>query len=159
MSAVNAAGVDMRAFVKALRGERYRSFLLHDAPLRGKSAFARKLADLEGGVYLDVLGLVADSPNLRSRVDTLDSGLLKSLALQAAGERVPLVIVDEFDFLLPVWGGEIAQVLEIVRKLSVAETPAVVGFVMQTLPALEQANLTTPSGKSRILTLEDVKPL
>jgi hypothetical protein len=159
MPAVNAAGVDMREFVKTLRGERYRSFILHDAPLRGKSEFARRLAQLEGGVYLDVLGLVADSPDLCSRVDTLDSGLLKSLALQAAGEHVPLVVVDEFDFLLPVWGGETGPVIEIVRKLSVVETPTVVGFVMQTLPALEQASLTTPSGMSRILTLEDVKPL
>ena len=62
--------------------------------------------------------------------------------------------MDEFDFLLPVWGGEIGPVLEIVRKLSVAEATAVVGFVMQTVPALEQARITTASGQA----LKDITP-
>lgn len=39
---------DMPAFIEAQRHERYRAFIVHGLPTKGKTAFARKLVELLG---------------------------------------------------------------------------------------------------------------
>src|SRR4051812_29784694 len=118
MPADSTGKIDMRTFVDSIRGERFRGFILHGTPLTGKSIFARKLTELIGGVYIDVLDVVARSPELTAQVDTLEPNFLKMLALDAANAGASLVLLDEFDFLVPVWGGDVGPIVEIARKLS-----------------------------------------
>ena len=151
--------LDMHAFLEAQRHERYRACIVHGPPDKGKTAFARKLVDATNGAYIDVLAKVAGAPELAAQVDILDAGFLKRLALEAAGQGTNVVMVDEFDFLLPLWGGDLLPLVEIVRKLSVTETQAIFVFVMQTTPALETFVLESSAGQSRILRLDEIKGL
>ena len=151
--------LDMRAFLEAQRHERYRAFIVHGLPATGKTAFARKAAAMMSGAYIDVLATVAATPELAAQVDILDAGFLKRLALESAGQGANVVLLDEFDFLLPVWGGDLSPLVEIVRKLSVTETQAIIGFVMQTTPALETLTLVNSAGQSRLLRLDEIQGL
>ncbi len=151
--------LDMPTFLEAQRHERYRAFVVHGSPTQGKTAFARKLVELLGGAYVDVLETVAGSRELSERVDTLSPNFLKEIALERAKQGANLVMLDEFDFLLPIWGSEQSRLFEIVRKLSVTETQAVVGFVMQTTPVLESLTLQNSAGQSRILRLDEIRGL
>jgi hypothetical protein len=149
--------VDMLAFLKTQQAERYRAFLVHGPPRCGKSAFARKLASASSGTYLDVLATVAAVPELAEQVDVLDAGFLKRLALDAANSGAGLVLVDEVDFLLPIWSGDLSPLLEIVRKVSPPETQAIIGFFMQTTPTLESLGLHNSVGQKRILRLDEIQ--
>lgn len=151
--------VEMHAFLAAQRHERYRAFIVHGPPNKGKTTFARKLAAAIGGAYVDVLALVADTPDLASRVDILDAAFIKKLALDAAHQGADVVILDELDFLVPVWGTDLSPLVEIVRKLSVTETQAIIGVVMQTTPTLEALALADSTGQSRILRLDEIQGL
>lgn len=92
-------------------------------------------------------------------MDTLSPDFLKEIALERAKKGANLVMLDAFDFLLPIWGSEQSHLFEIVRKLSVTETQAVVGFVMQTTPVLESLTLQNSAGQSRILRLDEIRGL
>ena len=151
--------LDMHAFLEAQRHERYRAFIVHGPPGKGKTAFARKMAALTNGAYIDVLATVAGTPALEAEVDILDVGFLKRLALDAVKTGASVVLLDEFDFLLPIWGGDLSPLVEFVRKLSVTETQAIIGFVMQTTPVLETFVLASSAGQSRILRLDEIKGL
>lgn len=151
--------VAMSAFLKLQRGERYRAFLVHGPPHCGKSTFARKLASQAGGTYLDVLTTVATNPELAAEVDLLDAARLKRLALDAAPQEAGLVLVDEFDFLLPLWGGDLSPLMEIVRKVSPPETQAILGFFMRTMPIFESLGLHNRAGQNRVLRLDEIQGL
>jgi len=151
--------LDIRAFLEAQRRERFRAFILHGPPLCGKSRFARKLAQSAGGAYVDVLAHVAGSPELSDKVDVLDVPFLKRLAVDAAaGDSAPLVVVDEWDFLLPVWA-DLAPLVEMVRRLSQTETAAVPCFVLQSQPLLDGLSLPNTRGQNRVLRLEEIQRL
>jgi hypothetical protein len=149
----------MHVFLDTQRRERYRAFIVHGPPNKGKSSFARKLAKITGGAYIDVLETVAKSPELAAQVDILDAGFLKGLALEVAEEGTSVILVDEFDFLIPIWAGDLSLLTEVVRKLSVTETQAIIGFVMQTVGALEDLTLKNSVGQSRNLRLDEIRGL
>lgn len=151
--------IDMRAFLERQRGERYRAFIVHGPARKGKTTFARKLADVSGGAYIDVLATVAADPALAADVDLLDANFLKRLALEAAAQGAGVIVVDEFDFLMPVWNGDLALLVEIARKLSVSDTQAVIGFVMHTVSALETTTLENSKHQSRVLRLDEIQAL
>lgn len=160
--------VDFRAFVALVQAtERKRTCLIHDLPLMGKSAFARKFAaTTPGGIYINVLDRVADDPNLCAQVDVLDATFLRSLLLtttreaQASGHAVPVICLDDLDFLLPVWDGWQAALLEMARSLRAEEINAVPLLFLQTRPAWQQArergDIKTTTGASRILELGQI---
>ncbi len=150
--------VDMLEFLATLRGQRYRAFIVHAPPRKGKSTFARALAKAANGAYIDVLATIAADPDLAAKIDVLDPPALKDFALKAANDA-SVVMVDEFDLLLPIWGGDIKQLSEIVRKLSVTETAATIGFIMRTLPAIESLEITTTTGQTRVLSLDEIQAL
>jgi hypothetical protein len=150
---------DMLTFLKMQQGERYRAFLVHGPPRCGKTAFARKLASAASGVYLDVLATIAATPELAEQVDVLDARFLKRLALEAAPQGAGLVLVDDFDFLLPIWGDDLSPLIEIIRRVSPPETQATIGFFMQTTPTLEALGLHNSAGQKRILRLDEIQGL
>lgn len=153
--------LDIRPFLDAMRGERYRAFVIHGRPLVGKTTFARRLARLRAdAIYLDVLDLVASNREQAATVDRMDAGDLRDLALaQAEQARARLVLVDEFDFLVHVWGGDLTAFQDMVRTLPSTRTEAAIGFVMQTQPSLEEWRLVTSVGQSRVLRLEQLQEL
>lgn len=151
--------LDMSAFLEAQRHERYRAFIVHSPVGKGKTTFARKVAVATNGAYIDVLATVEGSPELARQVDILDASFLKGLALDAARQGASVVMLDEFDFLLPIWGGDLSALVETVRKLSVTETLATIGFVMQTTTVLETLVLENSTGQSRILRLDEIQGL
>ena len=81
------------------------------------------------------------------------------MAVEAATPGTDVVLVDEFDFLVPVWGGDVSGLLEMVRKLSVSETQTTIGFVMKTVPAVEAFTLRDRAGNRRILRWDEIQAL
>jgi hypothetical protein len=157
--------LDIMAFLEAQRRERFRAFVIHGPPLAGKTRFARKLAETTGGIYLDVLAYVTNCPDLAQKVDLLDVPFLKRLSLAVAPPEehqeagiAPLVVVDEFDFLVPIWG-DLEPFIEMVRKLSLTETRGVMAFVLQSRPSLDGLSMPITSGRNRVLRLEEIQNL
>ena len=150
--------IDSRAFVAQMRGERYGSFLIHGAPLGGKTSFAQQLATLENGVYLDVLELVAQDAALAARVDVLDEKWLENLARQQAANGAGLVVLDEWDFLLPLWGDDLAPLLQIIARLQLPARTVLL-WVLSSRPELESATLPRSDGVARVLKLEQIAAL
>ena len=153
--------VRMDAFLTLQKQQRYHAFVVHGPPLSGKTAFARALAARQGGAYLDLLAMVAEDASLAERVDQLDAAAVVNLAVAHAGTMsAPLLLVDEIDFLIASWGEDGASSLvEIIGRLSVTRTPAMIGFVMQTRPGIADARLTQVGGDSRVLPLDRIAPL
>ena len=161
MGIANSSLIDFQAFLTQQKAERYRAFLVHDLPREGKTAFAHHLAALcEQAVYLDVLQYIAMEPELARRVDTLDIPRFQSLILSVAAHRhAHLLLVDEFDFLLPIWGESLPAFFHMVEKLSNRQTDAIIGFFLQTHPMMEHWSLFNNARQPRILTLKDIQPL
>lgn len=161
MPAAETHLLDIRPFVAAQRKERYKAFVVHGPPEKDaeRRRFAARLAALESGVYVDVLALVAASPDLAETVDVLDAAFLRQSALDAAAGGAGLVVVDEFDFLLPVWGNDLSGLQQMISILSRTDAPSVFVFAMQTRPALEAWHLTNDLGQSRILPLSSIQSL
>ncbi len=111
MSTGNQMRLDMLQFLKEQRRERYRSFVLHGRPLEGKTAFARKLTSIiDGSQYLDVLSYVATHVEFAEIVDLIDAVVLRNIVIQYARETsATLLLVDEIDFLLHIWGNKLTK--------------------------------------------------
>jgi len=150
--------INIREYVAKLRGARYRSFIIHGAPLRGKSTFARRLAEAEGGVYVDVLAQVADDAELSARVDELDEAWLEQRARGIAATGAPLVVMDGWDFLIPIWGDNIQTLIERIGPLYIEGT-VIVAWVMSSRPELKNPILPPDRSAGRILALEEIANL
>ena len=159
MPAADTAYLNIRQFLATQRQERFKSFLIHNPPLTGKTAFARQFAAMENGIYVDVLARVAESQDLSTKIDELDVRFLKSLALDGASSGAKLVVLDEFDFLVPVWSDDLTGLHELVRKLAAVETPAVVVFVLRTRSVIEGWEIQNTLRQSRILSLSSIQSL
>ncbi|BCM94554.1 hypothetical protein IAD21_06461 (plasmid) [Abditibacteriota bacterium] len=150
--------LDIHDFILAQRAERFRAFILHGPPLSGKSSFARRLAQHEGGLYIDVLSLVNEDPLLADRVDTLDALWLEDQVRAAIRAGASFIVVDEFDFLWPIWGDTIAPLLHRIERFY-SETPVAIAWVMPSHRALKDASISRANGMSRVLPLENIKAL
>jgi hypothetical protein len=162
MSVNDVTRIDIRQFLQRQQGERYKAFVIHGPPLASKTKFARKLAEISpGGVYLDVLRYVIERPELAQQIDMIDVAALQRLViLYAINTGARLLLVDELDFLIPIWSDDLTEFKYMVRSLSVAQTPTVIGFILQTRYELEEWNL--PNGannQNRILHIENIQAL
>lgn len=162
MSVNDVARIDIRQFLQRQLGERYKAFVIHGPPLASKTRFARKLAEvIPGGIYLDLLRYVSEQPELAQQVDMIDIAALQRLVITyAANTGAQVLLVDELDFLIPIWGDDLTEFKHMVRLLSVTQTPAIIGFILQTRYELEEWNL--PNGannQNRILHFENIQAL
>lgn len=162
MSVNDVARIDIRQFLRRQQGERYKTFVIHGPPLASKTKFARKLAKvIPGGVYLDLLRYVTERPELAQQVDMIDVAALQHLVITyAANTGARVLLVDELDFLIPVWGDDLTEFKHMVGSLSVAQTPTIIGFILQTRYELEEWML--PNGannQNRILHIENIQAL
>ncbi len=162
MSVNDVARIDIRQFLRRQQGERYKAFVIHGPPLASKTKFARKLAEvIPGGVYLDMLRYVTERPELAQQIDMIDVAALQRLVITyAANTGARVLLVDELDFLIPVWGDDLTEFKHMVRSLSVAQTSTIIGFILQTRYELEEWIL--PNGannQNRILHIENIQAL
>ncbi len=162
MSVNDVARIDIRQFLQRQQGERYKAFVIHGPPLASKTKFAHKLAEvIPGGIYLDMLCYVTERPELAQQVDMFDVAALQRLVITySTNTGAQLLLVDELDFLVPVWGDDLTEFKHMVRSLSVAQTPAIIGFILQTRYELEEWKL--PNGannQNRILHIETIQAL
>ena len=158
MPAVNSELIDIRRFIAEQRAERFRAFIVHGAPLSGKSRFMREVAKREDGVYMDVLSLIHDDIALSQRVDTLDAAWLEGRVRAAIDEGATFVVVDDFDFLWPIWCDDIAPLLHRIERFY-TPSPAVVTWVMPSHRVLDSAVITRATGASRVLRLNEIAAL
>jgi len=148
--------IDIRAFLAAQRRERYKACVLHSPPEKDaeRRHFAARMAAAEQGVTVDVLAQVAADPDLAATVD-----FLRRTALDAAAGGAGLVVMEEFEFLLPVWGNDLSGLKQMVTTLSRTDTPSVIVFAMRTRRELETWPLLTDQGQSRVLALAAIQNL
>lgn len=160
MSNADAATIDLADFLRAQRRERYPVAVVHGLPFAGKSTFARQLAQRNSFGYLDVLSEINTRPDLRDTIDRFDSAALRALITgYATATETDVVLIDELDFLLPVWASDLASFQEMVRRLRHPERQITYAFFLQTRPALEQWRLVNAAGASCVLSFETLKPL
>jgi len=158
--------VDMRRFLQTQFKERYRAFVVYAPPRKGKTRLALQLAEtVAGGVYLDFLAYVTGHPELAQRVDVLDVASVQQIITNYAVEkRAKLLLVDELDFLIHTWEPDLAAFkYMLARGLSETQTPATIGFFVQTHPTLEkwseERSLLNTVHQNRILPIETIQRL
>jgi hypothetical protein len=160
MSNADTVTIDLAAFLLTQRRERYPVAVVHGLPFAGKSTFARRLAQRDGFGYLDVLNEVSERPNLAGAIDRFDVAALRMLIVEyASNAGVDVLLVDELDFLIPTWAGDLAPFQEMVRRLRHPEKQVAFGFFLQTRPAVEQWQLLNAARVSCVLPFETIKPL
>jgi GTPase SAR1 family protein len=152
-----ASPIDIVAFLQAQRGEREPAILVHGPPLAGKSTFARRLAEKEGMATLDLLEHFARNARLAGEIDQADPARLRRLILDYADTTdASILLVDEVDFLLRVWGDNLVPFREMVRRLRHPTRAVAFAIFVQTRPELDTWSLVTAARRSRVLRFEEV---
>jgi len=160
MSNADTATINLADFLRAQRRERYPIAVVHGLPFAGKSIFARQLAQRNSFGYLDVLTEVSNRPELIDTIDRFDVAALRSLILSyATAAGTDVLLIDELDFLVPVWAGDLVSFQEMVRRLRHPEKQITFGFFLQTRPSLEQWRLMNAAHVSCVLPFESIRSL
>jgi hypothetical protein len=103
-----------------------------------------------------VLQYVTERPELAQKIDCFDVATLRTHALAHTAQ---VLFVDEMDFLVPVWGNDLSEFKYMVSKLSITQTPTIIGFILQTYPGLEEWSETNTAQQNRILHIEKIAAL
>lgn len=155
--------IDLPSFMRELRGERTTAMVVHGPPLSGKTRYARRLGQQPGYAYLDVLGELNKRPESAARIDEFDASSLRDLILETVNSpdsrAVNVLLIDDLDFLFPVWGGELLPFMEMVRSLANPERAVSFALFIQDRPEWENWSLQTSGRKNRVISFEQVKPL
>lgn len=157
MSPVDQATVDLPVFLQSMRGERQPTVVVHGPPLCGKSKFAQTLAVRKGWACLDVMTLLSEQSEISRKIDQIDVSDLKQQIIGHTG-NADIVLVDEIDFLFPLWG-DLQPFKEMVRALLNPVRPVVYVFFLQTRHDWDDWKLFTAGHRSRIFAFETIKPL
>lgn len=157
MRPVDQETVDLPVFLESMRGERQPTVVVHGPPLCGKSKFAQTLASSKGWAYLDVMALLSAQSEVSRKIDQMDVSSLEERIITQA-ENANVVLVDEVDFLFPLWG-DLQPFKEMVRALLNPARPVVYVFFLQTRHDWDDWKLFTASHQSRIFAFDTIKPL
>lgn len=157
----NLARVDIHHFLDMQSRERYRAFVIHAPPLKGKTHFAQRLSEVrKASVYFDVLRYIVSHSDLAKSIDRIDAkALFEIVVSQAISTNAELLLVDEIDFLVHTWGDNLADFIHRVEWLSCTQMPTIIGFILQTRLVLEEWKLLSTAGYSRILPLDRILSL
>ena len=149
--------LDLLAFLRSLRGERNPSAVVHGLPLSGKTRYAKLLARTSGVVYVDVLKTAADALAQGARAEELDVPWLRATVSERASDPgSEITLVDDADFLFPMWNGDLAPFREMIRGLAVPPYVAFAFFV-QSRDELQTWRFFTAAGRSRVLSFDELK--
>ncbi len=149
--------IDLLAFLRTLRGERQPTCLIHGQPLSGKSQFAQELAEQTGWSYLDVLGTLGSQPERAARIDQFQLDDLRDLIL--ATVEADVLLIDDLDFLFPIWVNDVHPFQEFVRTLKHRNRQVAFCFFAHTRRDFEEWTLWTASRASRVLRFDDIRSL
>lgn len=160
MTSADAPLLDLPAFLRTLRGERRTAMLIHGAPLVGKSRFARQLAEKIDAGYLNVLETLSRRPELATVIDQFDPSALRLLTVEfAESNPKDVILVDELDFLFPIWGGDLAPFQNMLHDLYNSRRAAAFVFFAQSRPEWDSWQLETSNHQSRVVDFERIKTL
>lgn len=151
--------INIYHFLETQQKERFNAFVIYGLPLSQKTTFAKKLvANFPNAYYIDTLKHVVANPPLAQQIDLFDVASLREIILTYSLEtQADLLLVDEIDFLLPIWGDDLTELKQFITSLSKTETKTVTGFILQTHPALEGWTLLNSVNENRILQLELIR--
>jgi len=160
MTAPNAPLIDLPAFLRKLRSERTTAMLIYGAPLCGKSRFARQLVEKMGGGYLDVLETLSHREDGSRQIDQFDPAALRVLVLEfAESNQKDIIVVDELDFLFPLWCGDLSPFQNMLHELSNPRRATAFVFFAQSHPEWDTWELETAARQSRVIDFESLKAL
>lgn len=154
--------VNLKEFIKALSGERHRTFIVHSDPASGKSKYARQLAKYVGGKYLDLLERFGKDERLKSQIDIFGVKDLESLLVEEA-KGTNLLIVDNAEFLLNTWDEDGYDLLfGLLRRHWDSFKPsyrATLVFFLTTNRKIRELELNTSKGETRVFHLKRLESL
>lgn len=160
MTSADAPLLDLPPFLRALRGERRTAMLIHGAPLVGKTRFARQLAEKIDAGYLNVLETLSRRPELATVIDQFDPSALRLLTVEyAESNPKDVILVDELDFLFPIWGGDLKPFQNMLYNLTNPKRATAFVFFAQSRPEWETWQLETAHHHSRVVDFERLKAL
>ena len=160
MTVVDTPLLDLPAFLRSLRAERRTAMLIHGAPLCGKSRFARQLVEKVDGGYLDVLDTLSHQEKISGEIDQFDPAALRLLALEyASSNPKDIIVVDELDFLFPLWGSDLSPFQNMLHDLYNPRRATAFLFFAQSRPEWEAWQLETAARQSRVIDFERLKAL
>jgi hypothetical protein len=160
MIAADQPLIDLPPFIHSLRTERRTAMLVHGAPLCGKSRFARQMVEKLDGGYLDVLATISQRPDLSAEIDQFDPATLRLLALEfAASNPKDLIVIDELDFLFPIWDRDLQPFQNIIYDLYNPRRATAFVIFAQTRPEWDAWQLETAARQSRVIPFEILRPL
>lgn len=154
--------VNLQDFILELDGERYRSFVVHDAPATGKSQFAKMFAESCGGKYLDLLTRFGENEELKRNIDIFNIDELEKILVEEAKET-KLLVLDNVEFLLNTWANKgyelFFRFLE--KKWDSFRSPyrATLGVFLITNQWVCDQRLKMSSGTPRVLHLKQLESL
>lgn len=149
--------LDIEEFLRLMRRERYRCFVIHAPPREGKTKFAKRVADRVKCDYLDLLQEFASTPDLKNKVDQFAPRDLKD-HLSGRREFGSFVILDEMDFLWYAWNDN--DRLAWLTILKMWQQGAFYMVVLPTDSVFENIQMLTQDRRTnRILKLNEVQNL
>lgn len=152
--------LDLPNFLHSLRGERRTAMFIHGAPLVGKTSFARQLAEKVDAGYLDVLETLSHRPELSSVIDQFDPSALRQLIVEFAQSNPrDVILVDDFDFLFPIWGSDLRPFQDMLYKLTNPQRATAFVFFAQSRPEWETWQMETANRQSRVVEFESLKAI
>jgi hypothetical protein len=160
MDTPRAPLLDLPAFLHILRTERRTAMLIHGAPLCGKSTFARQLVDKLDGGYMNVLETISQRKDLSRQIDEFDPSTFRLLTLEfAKSNPKDIIILDELDFLFPVWGDDLSPFQSMLYELYNPSRATAFVFFAQSRPEWESWVLETSGRLSRVVEFANLKSL
>lgn len=160
MTPADSPLLDLPTFLHGLRTERRTAMLIHGAPLCGKSTFAHQLVDKMDGGYMNVLETVSQRDDLSRQIDQFDPSTLRLLAIKfAESNPKDIIVLDELDFLFPLWGGDLSPFQSMLYELYNPSRATAFVFFAQSRPEWESWSLETSGRLSRVVEFENLKPL
>ena len=150
---------DILQFIKTQQTERYRAFVIHGPAISYKTQFARKLASVLEGSYIDLLTTAANE-TWGQAIDEFGAADFQSWLLKRT-QSEQIVLVDNLDFLFNTWPDhEKTSFLAFIDKLSNTVTPCVHGFVLQDDPVLQSGTIAANTkGMSRVISIQLIQDL
>lgn len=97
-------GRDILKIIDSLGNERYRTLIIHAPPESGPlmSNFGRRMAEVRGGSYVDLLGYLIEHQELSAQINRIGPEQFKQILIELSkGERI--LVIDNADLLIDTW--------------------------------------------------------
>jgi len=115
--------------------------------------------EIDGG-YLDVLEALSHQEDGSHQIDQFDPAALRLFVLEfAESNPKDVIVIDEFDFLFPIWGGDLSPFQNMLHELYNPRRATAFVFFAQSRPEWDTWQLETAARLSRVIDFESLKAL